>query len=1070
MLFLSASVMSSVVLLAAVPVGAPPAPGQVQYNRDVRPILSENCFACHGADSASRKDDLRLDRFDDAIAKRDSGVGVIVPGKPEASEFIVRIESTDDPMPPEKSHKVLTETQKVTLRRWVAEGAKYEAHWAFASPVRPSVPAVATSEWTRNAIDNFILKGLENRKLNPALEADRHTLIRRVTLDLTGLPPTPAEVTSFMADTSPDAYGKLVDRLLSSQRWGEHRGRYWLDVARYADTHGIHFDNFREIWVYRDWVIKALNRNMPFDQFSREQLAGDLLPGASLEQKIASGFNRCNITTNEGGAIDEEYLVLYARDRTETVSQAWMGLTTGCAVCHDHKFDPISQKDFYAMSAFFNNTTQKAMDGNVSDTAPSIVVPDPSDRNYHEMLTRKMGDTRARLTARQLAAESDLNTWLNKTTQPDLAKKTPQNDLVAHFPMIKKGDGRTLDAVLDGKPVRLPFEKDLVWKGGKLSDEAFVVQAETTPSLPEVGDFERGQGFSYATWINVTSSRDGAVFARMDDEHEYRGWDLWLEKGRPGAHIIHKWPGDALKVVARNALPRYSWSHVAVTYDGSSQFGGLKIYIDGELQEVELQADTLRNTIRATVPFKIGQRFKTSPVQDTLLQDIRIYQRTLSPEEVRAVAHGPRLAHLVTLHHTPDKPTPAAGADARAKVLTEQREELRRRWLILFDNEYRTLGDELALLGIAESAVRNRGTVAHVMSERAAPAEAFVLARGEYDKRKDRVVPNTPAALIPMASNSPRNRIGLANWLFDPQHPLTARVAVNRAWQELFGTGLVRTAGDFGTSGELPANQELLDWLAVEFQSGGWDLKQLYRTLVTSATYRQAAVTTPEKLATDPDNRLLSRGPRFRMDAEMVRDYALAASGLMVDKIGGPSVKPYQPDDVWEAVAMPESNTRKYQRDAGDNLYRRSMYTFWKRAAPPAAMEIFNAPSRETCTVRRERTNTPLQALATLNDEQMLEAARRMAENVMKSGEAPANWIADMAMLVLTRPLKPQESRILMGSFQKLQSHYASHRTDARAVIDIGESTADTTLDRVALAALTMIGNQLLNLDEAVNK
>jgi len=1070
MLPLSVSFISSAFLLSAETPGSVAATGPVSYNRDVRPILSENCFSCHGADSASRKDSLRLDRFEDAIAKRDNGVGVIVPGKPEASEFITRVESSDDPMPPEKSHKVLSVAQKSTLRRWVAEGAKYEAHWSFTPPLRPETPSVATSGWPKNPVDHFILQGLENRKLTPAPEAGRHALIRRVTLDLTGLPPTPAEVNAFIADNSANAYEKLVDRLLSSERWGEHRGRYWLDLARYADTHGIHFDNFREIWVYRDWVIKSLNRNIPFDQFSREQLAGDLLPGATLEQKIASGFNRCNITTNEGGAIDEEYLVLYARDRTDTVSQAWMGLTAGCAVCHDHKFDPISQKDFYSMSAFFNNTTQKAMDDNAADTAPAIVIPEPSDRNYHEMLARQMGEARARITARQLAAEPDLDRWLAQSTTPALDLKIPRNELVAHFPMLVKSDARGLDATIDGKPVKLTFDKEPIWKSGKLSDEAFVVKADTTPVLPELGDFERNQGFTYAAWINLNSSLDGAVFSRMDDEHDYRGWDLWMEKGRPGAHIIHKWPGDAIKVVARNPLPRYSWSHVAVTYDGSSQFGGLKIYVNGEPQEVELQADTLRDTIRTDAPFKIGQRSKASPMQDTILQDLRIYQRTLSPDEIRGIANGPRLARLVEQLRNPPKESPAAGKDVREKELTERRDEIRRRWLILYDNDYRKLADELSLLAFAEKAVRSRGTVAHVMSERAAPAEAFILARGEYDKRGERVTPNTLSALNPMPAGAPKNRLGLANWLFVPQHPLTARVAVNRAWQELFGTGIVRTAGDFGTSGELPSNQALLDWLAVEFRTGGWDLKKLYRTMVTSATYRQAAITTPEKMGVDPENRLLSRGPRFRMDAEMVRDFALATSGLLVEKIGGPSVKPYQPNDVWEAVAMPGSNTRNYKRDTGDNLYRRSMYTFWKRSAPPASMEIFNAPSRETCTVRRERTNTPLQALATLNDEQMLEAARRMAENAMRSGKTPTSWMADMAMRVLSRPLLPQESKIMQASYQKLQAHYASHRTDARSLVEVGESTPDAALDRVSLAALTMIGNQLLNLDEAVNK
>ncbi len=1049
---------SAIAALAAA-VATPPATGPVEYNRDVRPILSANCFPCHGSDSAARKDDLRLDQFEAAVLPREESRPAIVPGKPADSELVARIESKDDPMPPPKSHKTLTAAQKQVLRRWVAEGAQYQPHWSFIPPARPALPEVRTPAWIKNPIDRFVLAALDKQGLAPAPEADRRTLIRRLSLDLTGLPPVPADVERFVADQSPGAYEKLVDRLLLSRRFGEHRARYWLDAARYADTHGIHFDNYREIWAYREWVIKAFNRNLPFDQFTVEQLAGDLLPGASMEQQIASGFNRQNITTNEGGAIDEEYLVLYARDRTETASQVWLGLTTGCAVCHDHKYDPFSQKDFYSLSAFFNNGAQKAMDGNVKDTPPILTVPTRDDRAQWEIVSTKMTTARKQIARRMTDGESAFATWLR---QPPMAKQlpaVPAEDLVMSMP-LSEGTPRGLSAVVAGTVRPLEMASDIKWQPGAISERAFTVNADTTPELDDVGDFERDQPFSYAAWVKLANSKEGAILSRMDDEHGYRGWDMWLEKGRPGAHIVHKLPDDAFKVVARNALPSKRWSHVCVTYDGSSRISGLKIYVDGEVQDLEVQSDSLSGSIRTPVSFKIGQRHKSSPVEDTGVQDVRIYGRALAAEDVQRLANGPRMAYLTSRPTTPAPPKTAA-VDSK---------ELYNRWLVMFDRDYRGAQDELRLLNTFESLIRSRGTVAHVMTEREAPAEAFVLQRGEYDKRGDRVTPATPAALPAMTSELPRNRLGLARWLLSPANPLPARVTVNRFWQELFGAGIVQSTGDFGVSGETPSHPELLDWLAVEFRESGWDIKKFFKLLTMSATYRQAAVTTPAKLARDPQNLLLSRGPRFRMDAEMVRDYALAASGLLVDKIGGPSVKPYQPDGVWEAVAMPNSNTAKYRREQGESLYRRSLYTFWKRSAPPASMEIFNAPSREVCSVRRDRTNTPLQALTTLNDEQFVEAARVLAELAIKDKTSDAARIDFIARRVLARPLEPAEAKIALGTLRSLVRHYKAQPDAAALLVGVGDTPVDGVLDRSAVAAFTLLASNFLNLDEALNK
>ncbi|MDB6123080.1 MAG: Protein of unknown function (DUF1553)/Protein of unknown function (DUF1549)/Planctomycete [Pedosphaera sp.] len=1045
------------------PLSAVTVTSKIEYNRDVRPILSENCFSCHGADSASRKAGLRLDRFEDAVAPRKSKDGkdtpaAIVPGKPDASELVHRITAADpdDIMPPTKTHKTLTAEQKNILKNWVADGAKYQAHWSLIAPVRPIVPKVHDRRWVRNPIDNFILARLEQEGLKPAPEADRRTLARRVSLDLTGLPPTPEEVEAFVKDNSKDAYEKMVDRFLASPHYGEHRARYWLDAARYADTHGIHFDNYREMWSYRDWVISAFNRNETFDQFTIEQLAGDLLPKHTLDQEVASGFNRCNITSNEGGAIDEEYFVLYARDRTEATSQVWLGLTTGCAVCHDHKFDRISQKEFYSLSAFFNNTSQKAMDGNIKDTPPIIRVPMPEDRSKWDSLSPRVDAAKKKVDERRTAARTDFDAWLPKASAKLFSDRLPKDK--PQFHALLNDNKETIKINVHGEKRELNISTNAHWQSGFIASKAYVSDVKTTPSIDDVGDFEKDQSFSYGAWVFLAKGRDGALFSRMDDQHDYRGWDLWIEGGKPGTHIVSKWPEDALKVVANKAIDEKRWTHVCITYDGKAKAGGVKIYMNGELQaSVGVQADKLQNSIRTKIPFKIGQRSTTAPLDTAGIQDVRLYDRALKPEEVKSLATDTRMAFLLT------RP-----ADKRKD---KEKDEMFEGYLKDFDPEFQKCSKDLANIEHEGADIIARATVAHVMSEKPEPPAAFVLFRGDYDKRRDKVEPGTPAALPPMPADFPRNRLGFAKWLLLPEHPLTARVNVNRFWQEIFGSGIVRSTGDFGVTGELPSHPELLDWLAVDFRESGWDMKRFFKMVVTSSTYRQASVITADKLAKDPSNRLLSHGPRYRMDGEMVRDYALSASGLLVPKIGGPSVKPYQPDGVWEAVAMIGSNTRDYKRDTGENLYRRSLYTFWKRAAPPASMEIFNAPSRETCTVRRERTDTPLQALVTLNDPQFVEAARNLAQHALKDCEGKDDARLDfMAKRLLARPLRSDERKITGNVLKDLLAHYKSAPKDAEALISVGESKADASLDRPTLAAYTMVANELLNLDEVLNK
>jgi hypothetical protein len=996
----------------------------IRYNRQVRPILSENCFACHGPDSAARKADLRLDQRENAI-----DLGAIVPGDPENSELVVRIDETDKTltMPPPSSHKNLTAAQKDILRRWIAEGAEYEPHWSFIPPQRVTPPPVKNESWIGNPIDHFVLAQLEARGLSPAPEADRRTLARRLSLDLTGLPPAPELVEGFVRDIAPDAYERLVDRLMSTPQWGEHRARYWLDAARYADTHGIHFDNYREMWSYREWVVDAFNRNQPFDQFTIDQLAGDLLPNPTLAQRIASGFNRCNMTTNEGGTIPEEYLVLYTRDRTETVSQVWLGLTANCATCHDHKFDPLTQREFYEMAAFFNNTTQAAMDGNIKDTPPVMVVPADQDRDRWESLVAELSATRKRIEERKSSARNEFDAWLKAATPASVATLAPSEGLRLR---VALGD-----------------------------------RFATTPTLPgafevaDSGNFANDQPFSVGAWVRpAKNGLTGAIASRMADrDDDFRGWDLSLDRGRVATHLIHRWPNDAIKVFATSPLKAEQWSHVLVTYDGSGKAGGVKIYVNGELQSTRTANDTLTGSILTDVPLKVGQRFTSSRLENASLSDLRVYDRALPPQ---LIAQLQAASFAQALIERPETERPTAELDA-----------LYTAWLTALDPATREVRDRLAALEVEEAAIKSRGTIAHVMQEKPEEAMAYILYRGEYDKRRDPVKPDTPDILPPMPDDLPRNRLGFARWLLREDQPLTARVTVNRFWQEIFGQGLVRTSGDLGVSGELPSDPELLDWLAVEFRESGWDVKRFFKLLVTSATYRQSAVVTPEKLERDPQNQWLSRGPRFRMDAEMVRDYALQVSGLLVGKLGGPSVKPYQPEGVWEAVAMPESNTRFYKPDTGDGLYRRSLYTFWKRAAPPASMEIFNAPNRETCTVRRERTNTPLQALVTLNDPQFVEAARILAQKALQRGEASTDQRCDfLARRLLSRPFRSEELTVVSQSLDNLLSYYREHPQDAQELLRVGEAPLDQAIDPSTLAAWTMLCNQLMNLDEVLNK
>jgi hypothetical protein len=1030
--------------------------GMVQYNRDIRPILNDNCFACHGADVNKRAADLRLDVRDAALDAK-----AIVPGKPDESAIIQRILSTDENevMPPPTSHKVLTVQQKDLLKTWIAEGAEYQGHWAYSTPTKPELPQVRNTAWIRNPIDRFVLAELERRGIEPAPEADLRSLIRRVSLDLTGLPASLEEVERVLADPSPERYENYVDELMARQEWGEHRGRYWLDYARYADTHGIHFDNFREMWSYRQWVIEAFNRNLPFDQFTIEQLAGDMLPNASLDQKIASGFNRCNITTSEGGAIDEEYKVLYTRDRVETTGQVWLGLTVGCAVCHDHKFDPITQKEFYSLAAFFNNTTQNAMDGNAKDTPPILPVPLTADRERFFALDGLIAEAQQKLDVQRGESRPGFDAFLADEAQRDAVIWQPlpaAESLETHLP-LRSQDTKSMTVLHGGQLRQLGLASDATTSPGHVGDVAWQINQDLFPTLP-AGDFERDQAFSVALWVKpAADNQGGSLLARMNEADAHRGWDVWLENGNVGMHLIHNWPDNALKATSTERLSASRWQHVAITYDGSSKIEGLKIYIDGREVGKNVQKNSLTETTRTTVPLRLGRRHSSAPTIGASIQDVRLYRKALSPDELRVVGPLPRRHHLL----------------AKSQRSADESNELYSWFLTERDPHYPLLATAHQQLVDEKAAILRRGTIAHIMNERNEPPKAHVLMRGEYDKRADEVTPDTPKVLHAMKPEAPRNRLGLATWLLQDDNPLTARVTANRFWQEVFGNGLVGSTGDFGVTGQLPTHPELLDYLAISFREDAWNIKNFFRNVVTSSTYRQSASVSQEKLALDPSNKFLARGPRFRMDAEMIRDYALAASGLLVSKIGGPSVRPYQPPGVWEAVAMPGSNTRDYVADTGEGLYRRSLYTFLKRSAPPPNMEAFNATAREVCTVKRERTNTPLQALVTLNDVQFVEAARILAEKTLTAIPDPndsVNRLQSIAGKLLSRPLRGEELGVVQASLTELLAHYRANPESAKDLLAVGVTRSPETVDPTELAAWTMVVNILMNLDEVLTK
>lgn len=1024
------------VLAAAIPALQAGEPA-VDFSRDILPVLSNNCFECHGPDEARRKAGLRLDKREGAMLLLESGAAGVVPGDSGSSAVYHRITTgdEDDQMPPADSGKRLTEAQIAAIGKWIDSGAEWSGHWAFKPPVKPAAPVAQPGWRAENPIDLFIQDALQRVDVAIEPEADRETLIRRVTLDLTGLPPTLDEIDAFLADDSGRAYERVVDRLLRSKKYGEHQARLWLDAARYADTHGLHLDNERSIWPYRDWVIDSFNRNQPFDAFTIEQLAGDLLPEPKLSQRVATGFNRCNVTTSEGGSIDDEYYVRYAVDRVETTATVWLGLTAGCAACHDHKFDPLTQKEFYQLFSYFFSLTEKAMDGNALLPPPAIKVP----------------------SAEQTAQKTELEHQLAGAREAVAAVFAELNYTDAHA-------GETLPP--------LPLE-DRTWFDDGLPDGAKPNGNEAENSWKWVGKADGHPVFSGETsTLRTAEGLSQHFFTEAGDKLKIGAGDrlfayVYLDPGNPPETVQLQFNDGAWE-------HRAFWGADKGHAPGRNNASNLRL---GDLPEpgkwvrLEVAAEAVGLNAGAELAGWAFTQFGGTVYWDKAGSTS---VASLSPEQLASLSLWEQYRARTNNPALPNEIQVVLDMED-GKRTEEQRQQLNRYYLQHVNpvTSERFAGPMQREADLARQLADLENSIPStlVMEDRGEPRQAHVLERGEYTLKGEEVGSRVPEWIAPAQPDAPPNRLGLAQWLVAPGHPLTARVTVNRFWQQIFGVGLVKTAEDFGVQGEQPSNPALLDWLAVDFVASGWDVKRFLKMLVTSATYRQSSRVTADKFALDPENRLLARGPRFRLDAEIIRDQALAISDLLVGETGGRSVKPYQPAGLWEPVGFGGSNTAVFKQDSGANLYRRSMYTFWKRTSPPPAMTTFDAPDRETCQVRRARTNTPLQALVLMNDVQFFEAARKFAERVMRDGGSGVEDRLTFAFRsVVARRPTASELESLGALFDENQREFRQDGEAAVRLLSAGESVRDEALDASELAAWTMITHLLLNLSETVTR
>jgi hypothetical protein len=1021
------------------------------------------------------------------------GRRAIVRGHPEQSELVRRITAADTAirMPPVYSGRELTKADKEKLAEWIAQGARWAQHWAFVPPQHPTAPEVNNRGWARNAIDSFVLAKLEREGWQPSSEADRATLVRRLSLDLTGLPPTPQEIDDFLRDSSPGAYEKVVDRLLASPRYGERMAFRWLDASRYADTNGYQIDGDREMWRWRDWVIQAFNRNMPFDQFVVEQLAGDLLPNPSMEQRIATGFNRNHRGNSEDGIVPAEFAVEYVVDRVDTVSTVFLGLTLGCARCHNHKFDPFTQNEYYQLYAYFNSIPEDGRFSNFGNAAPWIPAPTDEQQQQLKRLETGIASTEERLRELLKQAAPMQRRWEKSLTNSLDRHWFPADDLILrqpfdegaelivnkaeagpqnpHEPADKvdqpdkeQGGKNAAAGFQNGEPqyAPSPLGQAVAFDGTLIFDAGNVAAFDYRDRLHDFKD-----RFTISAWFNPASENSGAILTRMGKEvteqenglPKTRGYGLYFINGKVHFNLIGVWADDSFRVETEETLPAGQWHHVVAMFDSLEPYEKVQLYIDGEKRQLEINnARLFRQFNVQDARLVIGGgggpqwRFKG------LIDEVRIYDTLLDPEQIGVLACADSLSRIAGISPEArnktqwlkarnaflDKAAPAAAQSEWKKLRALQQEKFR-----------------------LETAI----PTVMVMQELPEPRQAHVLNRGAYDAPGEPVERGVPAVLPAMPEDAPNNRLALARWLIRKDNPLTARVTVNRLWQMLFGTGLVKTAEDFGVQGELPSHPQLLDWLATELQQNGWNIKALLKSMVMSATYRQSSKATPELLQRDPDNRLLSRGPRMRLSAEMIRDQALFLSGLLVEQLGGPSVKPYQPAGLYNDMLF--SNMTEYAQEKGEGLWRRSLYTFWKRTVMPPAMQVFDASSREYCKVRDTRTNTPLQALNLMNDVTYVESARMLAERMLnEGGTRPEDRLALGFRLAAGRPPDQTESRVLIGNLQAQLDYFQTHPDAAAGLLAVGEKRNDGKVEPQTLAAYSVVGSLILNLDEVITK
>ncbi len=1031
---------ASVVLAGAISVAAGE---EISFNRDIRPILSDRCFKCHGPDAKNQDSEFRVDTFEHATADLGGRFG-IKPGDLEKSELhhLIHSDDEDEVMPPKNSNLSLTDREKKLLDEWIRQGAAYDKHWSL-KPLPAEVPVPdAPSGWSKNEIDRFIEQGFVKNQVSPAPESPRGKWLRRVSFDLTGMPPTAAELEAYLADESPDADGKVVDRLLHSSRYAERMTSEWLDVARYSDSYGYQRDRERFVWPWRDWVIGAFAENMSYDRFIKLQVAGDLLPEASPETILPTAFNRLHGHEMEGGIVLEEYRIEYIADRIQTFSSAFLGLTMECARCHDHKYDPLPTKDYYSLGAFFGNIEESGLISYFTKATPTPAMPVSTPEADAEMAAAE----------KQIAAGTEALAALREETATQAAfeawleNRGPLESpgLVAALSFEEIKDGKLANTVDAENPATTPKANVLV--DGKFG-KAIHVTGDDAVEIPNVGHFTRADPFSASLWVKPkqVSEREN-LFSRSGgaDDAGSIGYEFLLLDGKPTASVVHFWPGNAIRVRAKHPLKAGEWQHLVVTYDGSSKAAGLAIYQDGKRLEVEVLADHLTGQTTEwneggkdhRQKFVLGERYRDRGFINGEMDEFRLFDREIVGLEARQLFDGKALGEaegreLFDYYF--------ATSHAPAKEGREILRKARMRWNAAMDG----------LPSIT------------VMREMPQPKPSYVLTRGAYDSHGEPVTADTPTALPPLAPGEPRNRLGLANWLLEPDHPLTARVTVNRYWQMIFGKGLVTTPEDFGSQGALPTHPELLDWLARDFINHGWDLHHLLKQMVLSATYRQSTVTDAGTREKDPENRTLNRGNPDRLPAEMIRDNALAVSGLLVDKVGGPPVKPYE-----LAVSFDPQVP-----DKGDGLYRRSLYTLWKRNAPAPILVTFDAPKRDVCSMKRAATTSPLQALVTLNGPQFVEAARVLAAKLLKRHGADRAAFLNEAFVVLTsRAPESGELEVLDDLYSKQLAGFSANPADAKDLLTTGDAPQEPDLPQPELAAATIVVNALMNFDESLNQ